>query len=278
MAVVLLPVVLLHAASFLLSLHDRDMRSFESRTITDAFGHRVHSYILPQPDADWNIIFIHGTPATGAIFGEQFKRPFPRANLVALDRPGFGKSGPAPRKPSLDDQANMVGVVLSCGEACRTILVGHSYGAPVALMAALKFTNQVAGVVLIGGSVDPSQERTYWIQRFADSPIVSWLLPRALRQCNRELLTLRNDLERLQPQLRSLALSVVMLHGSKDCQVPVANVNYLREQFSAVGHTNLFFPIVIPGYNHFIPWEHPQAVEAALDALTNRLARLAQVP
>ena len=271
-----LPVVLLHVASFLFSLHDRSMKPFASRVVTDSFGHTLRCYELKQPDAEWNIVFIHGTPATAAVFGEQFRHPFPRANLVALDRPGFGASGPDRRRPSLEDQANAIGALLTNEPTRRTILVGHSYGAPVALLAALKFTNEVAGVVLIGGSVDPAQERTYAIQRFADWPLVSWLVPRSLRQCNRELLTLRGDLVRLQPQLSALAVPVVMLQGGKDRQVPVANVDYLRAQLAAAGKTNLFDQLVFPDYNHFIPWEHPDAVEAAIRMVTDRLSRTAQ--
>jgi len=124
--------------------------------------------------------------------------------------------------------------------------------------------------VLIGGSIDPAQERTYTIQRFADWPLVSWLVPRSLRQCNRELLTLRGDLVRLQPELSALAVPVVMLHGGKDHQVPVANVDYLRTQFTAAGKTNLFDQLVFPDYNHFIPWEHPDAVEVAIKKVTGR--------
>jgi len=120
----------------------------------------------------------------------------------------------------------------------------------------LKFTNEIAGVVLIGGSVDPAQEKIYAIQRFADRPLVSWLVPRSLQQCNRELLTLRADLVRLKPQLPRLAVPVVMLHGRKDRQVPVANVDYLRGELAAAGKTNLFDQLVFPDYNHFIPWEH----------------------
>jgi len=271
-----LPVVLLHVASFVFSLHDRSMKPFASRVVTDSFGHTLRCYELKQPDAEWDIVFIHGTPATAAIFGEQFRHPFSRANLVALDRPGFGSSGPDRRRPSLEDQANAIGALLTNKPTRRTILVGHSYGAPVALLAALKFTNEVAGVVLIGGSVDPAQERTYAIQRVADWPILSWVLPRALRQCNRELLTLRGDLVRLQPELSALAVPVVMLQGGKDRQVPVANVDYLRTQFASAGKTNLFSPLVFPDYNHFIPWEHPDVVEAAIRMVTDHLSRPAQ--
>lgn len=252
------------------------MKPFASRVVTDSFGHTLRCYELNQPDAEWDIVFIHGTPATAAIFGEQFRHPFPRANLVALDRPGFGASGPDRRRPSLEDQVTAIGALLTNQSTRRTILVGHSYGAPVALLAALKFTNEVAGVVLIGGSVDPAQERTYTIQRFADCPLVSWLVPRSLRQCNRELLTLRGDLVRLQPQLPALAVPVVMIQGGKDRQVPVANVDYLRALLAAAGKTNLFDQLVFPDYNHFIPWEHPDAVETAIRMATGRLIRPAR--
>src|SRR5439155_12139488 len=168
-----------------------------------------------------------------------------------------------------EDQANAIGALLTR----KTILVGHSYGAPVALLAALKFTNEVAGVVLIGGSVDPAQERTYAIQRFAEWPLVSWLVPRSLRQCNRELLTLRCDLIRLRPQLSALGVPVVILQGGKDRQVPIANVDYLRDRLADAGKTNLFDQLVFSDYNHFIPWKHPEAVEAAIRMVTDRLSR-----
>src|SRR5882724_5242043 len=275
-ALMVLPILLLHFFSFLFSLHNRSMRAFSSRMVADSSGHQVRLYEHLEPGAEWNIVFIHGTPATAAVFGEQFRHPFPRANLTALDRPGFGASGPDRRHPSLEDQANAVGALLNSGSVRRTILVGHSYGAPVALLAALKFTNQVAGVVLVGGSVDPAQERTFAIQRFADWPLVSWLVPRSLRQCNRELLTLRADLERLQPQLSALAVPIVMLHGGKDRQVPLASVDYLRAQLAAAGKTNLFEQLVFPDYNHFIPWQHPDAVETAIRMVTDRLSHTAQ--
>jgi pimeloyl-ACP methyl ester carboxylesterase len=269
---------LLHLASFLFLLHDRNMRAYASRTLTDTFGHRIHYYQLEAAHALWQIVFIHGTPASAAVFGEQFKHPFPQANLVALDRPGFGLSTPGRPKPNLDDQANALEALLSKTAPRNIILVGHSYGAPIALLAALKFTNQVAGVVLVGGSVDPAQERTYVIQRIADWPVFSWVVPRPLRQCNRELLTLRKDLEVLQPRLKALGVPVVMVHGGRDRQVPIENVNYLKRQLANAGKGNLFSQIVKPGFNHFIPWEHPETVSAALSLLTNRITTGSQTP
>jgi len=58
--------------------------------------------------------------------------------------------------------------------------------------------------------------------------------------------------------------------------VPVANVDYLRAQLAAAGKTNLFDQLVFRDYNHFIPWEQPDAVEAAIRMATDRLSRTAQ--
>jgi pimeloyl-ACP methyl ester carboxylesterase len=270
---VIVPFIGMHCVSVVFALHDRSMKPFASKIVTSSFGHTLRCYELQQADAKWDIVFIHGTPATAAIFGEQFRHPFPGANLLASDRPGFGASRPYRREPSLDDQANAIGALLPHESTRKTILVGHSYGAPVALVAALKLPDQIAGVVLIGGSIDPAQERPFAIQRAADWPLVSWLAPRSLRQCNRELLTLRGDLEKLQSQLPKLAVPVVMLHGGKDYQVPISNVEYLRAQLAAAGRGNLFEPLVFPEYNHFIPWEHPEAVEAAIRIVSDRLSQ-----
>lgn len=270
---VVVPFIGMHCVSVVFALHDRSMKPFASKIVTSSFGHTLRCYELKQADAKWDIVFIHGTPATAAVFGEQFRHPFPGANLLAADRPGFGASGPDRRAPGLDDQANAIGALLPHERTRQTILVGHSYGAPVALVAALKFPNQIAGVVLIGGSIDPAQEQPYAVQRAADWPLVSWLAPRSLRQCNRELLTLRGDLVNLQSQLPKLAVPVVMLHGGKDHQVPVSNVEYVRTRLTNAGRGNLFEQLIFPEYNHFIPWEHQDAVEAAIRMVTDRLSQ-----
>ncbi len=93
------------------------------------------------------------------------------------------------------------------------------------------------------------------------------MLPRALRQCNREMLTVRADLEAIQSQLPRLAVPVVMLHGDRDPLVPVQNVAWLEQQLAISGKSNLFAKIILPGVNHFIPWEHPAEVERALRRL-----------
>jgi pimeloyl-ACP methyl ester carboxylesterase len=71
----------------------------------------------------------------------------------------------------------------------------------------------------------------------------------------------------MQKLLPNLSVPVVMLHGDKDPLVPVQNVAWLEQQLAAAGRSNLFAKIILPGVNHFIPWEHPGEVERGVHLL-----------
>jgi len=219
-----------------------------------------------------NLVFIHGTPGGAGVWAAQFADPFPRANLFAYDRPGFGGSKPVRAQPHLQQQADALITWLACLTTNRVLLVGHSYGSPIALLAALEHPDKIGGVLLIGGDVDPAQENPWWVQHIFGCRISSWLAPQALRQCNRELLTVRADLVEMQKQFPGLSVPVVMLHGDRDPQVPVENVAWLQQKLGALGKTNLFAKIILPGANHFIPWEHPLEVERSLRLLVKMTA------
>ena len=218
-----------------------------------------------------DLVFVHGSPGGAGVWASQFEAPS-NANLFAYDRPGFGKSKPARAQPHLQEQVDALMTLLACVTTNRVILVGHSYGSPITLLAALDHPDKIRGALLIGGDVDPAQEKPWFVQYIFGWRATSWLLPRALRQCNREMLSVRADLTEMQRLLPQLAVPVVMLHGGRDPLVPVENVAWLEQQFASVGKTNFFVKIVHPEYNHFIPWEHPAAVEEAV-SLLNQMAQ-----
>jgi len=175
-------------------------------------------------------------------------------------------------QPHLREQADALVTLLACSTTNRVLLVGHSYGSPIALLAALEHPAQIAGVLLIGGDVDPAQEKPWLVQYLFGWRVTSWLLPQALRQCNREMLTVRADLTEMQKLLPKLSAPVVMLHGDRDPLVPVENVAWLEQQLTAAGKSGLFAKIILPGVNHFIPWEHPAEVERGVRLLEKMAA------
>jgi pimeloyl-ACP methyl ester carboxylesterase len=249
---------------------------------TNGFTLRWAEKMAATNQAGFDLVFVHGSPGGAGVWATQFDTLATNANLFAYDRPGFGQSKPVLTQPHLQMQADALMTLLASATTNRVLLVGHSYGSPIALLATLEHPEKIRGALLIGGDVDPAQEKPFWVQYFFGWRITSWMLPRALRQCNREMLTVRDDLAAMQKQLPQLAVPVVMLHGDRDPLVPVENVAWLEQQLGALGKTNLFAKIILPGVNHFIPWEHPAEVERALrqldqmtsaQSLTNSLTR-----
>jgi len=214
-----------------------------------------------------DLVFVHGSPGGAGVWGTQFHSALTNANLLAYDRPGFGRSGPTQFQPHLQDQADALITLLAIATTNRVLLVGHSYGCPIAFLTALEHPDKIRGVLLIGGDVDPAQEKPWFIQYFFGWRVTSWLLPQALRQCNREMLTVHADLVAMQKLLPRLSVPVVMLHGDRDPLVPVENVAWLEQQLAGLGKSVWFAKIILPGVNHFIPWEHPADVERAVHEL-----------
>jgi pimeloyl-ACP methyl ester carboxylesterase len=223
-------------------------------------------------DAKLDLVFVHGTPGGAGVWAAQFQSPYPDANLFALDRPGFGGSRPSSQKPHLQMQVDSLFALVQSVTTNRVLLIGHSYGAPIVLLTALEHPEKVSGVLLIGGDVDPAEEHPLWIQYIFNWRCASWVLPHALRQCNRELLSVGTDLTRMQSMLPFLRVPVVMLHGDRDPLVPVQNVDWLKNQFALAGKSKLFASIVLPGVNHFIPWEHPDEVAKAIGMVNEMTA------
>ena len=228
----------------------------------------------PGPDSTgYDLVFIHGSPGGAGVWAAQFETPLPAANRFAYDRPGFGGSKPARLQPHLQLQVDGLMTWLAEATTNRVLVIGHSYGSPIAFLAALEHPDKIGGALLIGGDVDPAQEKPWLVQKFFGWRATSWLLPQSLRQCNREMLTVRGDLTQMQTMLPTLAVPVVMLHGDKDPLVPVENTAWMEQQLARLGKTNLFAKIILPGVNHFIPWEHPQEVERALRRLEDMASR-----
>jgi hypothetical protein len=49
-------------------------------------------------------------------------------------------------------------------------------------------------------------------------------------------------------------------------------VAWLEQQLTVLGKTNLFAKIILPGVNHFIPWEHPDEVAHGIHLLEEMAA------
>ena len=218
------------------------------------------SYLRAGDSRGTRLILVHGTPGSAAAWSDYVLSPPPGMEVLALDRPGFGSSGPARAMPSLADQAAAV-LALMPIDGRPVILLGHSLGGPIVARVAADHPDRVAGLVLLAASLDPALEEIHPMQYVGAWGLVKPLLPRMLRNANTELMALKPELEALAQVLPRITARVVIVHGTKDDLVPVANVAFMQKHLTGARcvHT-----VLLEGQNHFLPWNSESTVREAI--------------
>ena len=217
-----------------------------------------------QEKIEQAILFVHGSPGSMDAYLDYMADTalLKHADLVTFDRPGFGNSGFGVSEPSLARQADLVAEIMRQLGYKRYFLVGHSYGAPVILQAAVRHPELVAGLCFIAGSVSPTLEpkNVSW-RKWIDLPLLRDLLPVSMRVSNEELMSLKQDLNMLEDDWQALSMPVSIIHGSADALVPFANLDYAKLQL--VSSDSVLIK-VFPGESHFILWTKQKEVSDEL--------------
>ena len=206
------------------------------------------------------VVFVHGTPGNARGWSDYLMQVPDGFHYIAIDRPGFGKSGPDDAVVSLPEQAAAVAEVIRAQHAGRAILVGHSLGGPVVAQTAADAPELVSALVILAGSLDPAQENVPFVQYMGDTWPVSAMLPRMMRNANREIIYLKRELDHLAPRLEAIRMPVVIVHGMEDPLVPFANVAFMKSHLTGAALSI----DAIPKQNHFLPWNAKAHVLAAV--------------
>ena len=222
------------------------------------------SYLRAGEADGARVIMVHGTPGSATAWADYLLSPPPGIELVALDRPGFGRSGPVDAVIRLADQAAAVSALMRHDER-PVVLVGHSLGGAVVARVAADQPQRVGAIVLLAASLDPALETIHPVQHLGAWPPMKALLPRAIRNANAELMALKVELQALERALARITGDVVIVHGTDDDLVPVANVPFAQSRLCAARSVRV---VLLEGRNHFLPWNSEAAVR---DAIRNAL-------
>jgi len=206
------------------------------------------------------LILVHGTPGSATGWNDYLLDPPPGMEVVALDRPGFGRSAALGAVPFLDAQAAAVAALLPM-DGRRAVLLGHSLGGAIVARVAANHPTRIAALVLLSASLDPALEVIHPLQWLGAWAPVRWLLPRALAHANAELMALKPELEALASLLPRIAAPVFLVHGTRDDLVPLANVAYLQSRLSGACSVTT---LLLEGRNHFLPWNSADLVRDAI--------------
>ena len=212
------------------------------------------------------LIMIHGAP--GAWYGSrnllddpQLQKEF---HLIAVDRLGYNKSryrGKRKAVPSIDVQAEAIHEVLRLNKSKKTgVVMGSSYGAPIAANIAIKYPLQFHHVMMLAPAIDPSLEKFWWFHRYLQSGILVRLLPRYIRNATEEKFAHVGELQKLDARWSGLNVSVSVMQGGRDYIIEPANLDYARKVLSGKEATFIY----LPEASHIIRWHYVDTIKAVL--------------
>jgi len=218
------------------------------------------------PDTLPPLLLIHGAP--GAWYGSRnllddslLRLKF---QIISVDRPGYNKSSLKQHKKTarqIGVQANVLYQALQLNHSGKKgIVMGSSYGGPIAARIAIDHPESFYHVVLIAGAIDPDHEKFWWFNKFVHRGPLKWMLPKFFRSATNEKYAHEKELRSLLPLWSKLEVPVTFVQGDADNTVMPVNLAFAKRVMA--GKQAEF--ILVPGGGHLIRWQHPELVQQIL--------------
>lgn len=247
------------------------------------------------------VVLIHGNPGdVGDFEFGTISELSHKYRVIAIDRPGHGTSDrPAEKGESVEYQAKLLHQTLSNLGIQRPVLVGHSWGASLALLYALEYPTEVSGLVLLAPPAYPDDKRNSLLAGVIKTPVVgdfsilmgklisgrqelkhsleqafspqsvpddyyksansSWFGQKQLKAYFEDELALNDCLKKMVDRYSGIKIPVIIVAGEED-KIVSPKDNAYRLQ-NAIPGSRL---IKLKKTGHEIPLTHPKSIFAAL--------------
>ncbi len=232
---------------------------------------RVINYLHAGDENLPLIVFVHGSPGSLSAFIHFMDDSvlLKHAQLVSVDRAGFGESNFGYAEKSIQKQAQYLKPILDKYKNNKPIiLVGHSLGGPVIARMAMDYPGLVDGLVIVAGSIDPDLEpNETWFRAPLATPFLNWILPRSFRASNFEIYKLKPELQEMLPLWTKITCPVVVIQGNKDDLVSPKNADFAKKMLTNASSLDF---IIREDMSHFVPWQHPELIREGILKLLKR--------
>jgi pimeloyl-ACP methyl ester carboxylesterase len=217
---------------------------YEGRTLRYMSLHRHDS--LPT------VFFLHGSPSTMSVYNVYYSDTLftEWANVIAVDRPGYGFSGLGRSEKSVERQAEYMWKILENeGFPSPLYIIGSSYGGTVATKMAMLHPEKVDGMVLVSASLAPGEEKTYPISYLIRYRPFRWLLPSMIMVANDEKLSHYKALNGMVPFWDRIITPVVLIQGTADKLIYPSNSDFARNNLLNASYIDYH---LLDGEGHFL--------------------------
>jgi pimeloyl-ACP methyl ester carboxylesterase len=186
---------------------------------------------LASPSGALPLVLVHGLAVSHRYLMPLAAELAGHHPVHVVDLPGFGLSGDPGRVLGVAEHADHLAAWLEAGGLAPVAMLGNSFGCQIAVELAVRHPDRVAGLVLVGPTMDPSA-------RTAPRQILRWLwdtvredplqLPILLRDVrdagpHRVVGTLAHALrDPIEAKLPQVKVPVLVTRGSSEPIVPSA--------------------------------------------------------
>ena len=228
------------------------------------FDKELHYAVVNKNDSLPLLVFIHGAP--GAWYGymnlmddsvlqTKFK-------LIAVDRLGYGKSGYGKTELSTQIQALSIKKIIDAENTSnkKVVLMGRSYGAPIAAWLAINYPQQVKELIMISPVIDPEKEKFYWFSNIGKWKAVQLFLPKMLNVATNEKFAHQKEMKIMLPKWKKLHVSTTVITGENDRIADTANFSFAKKYLINCP-TNF---IKLKNTGHLVTYEQPDLIKQLL--------------
>lgn len=205
-------------------------------------------------------LLLHGAPSSMVKYRAWFADSslYSKTKLVAIDRPGYGKSNYGSAVVSIERQSALVAPLLKkLAENGPITVCGSSYGGSVAAKLAMDYQPFIKSLILQSASVQPNSERVPKVARWIHSPL-GIVFPRWARVATKEKYAHSKELEKIQDGWGRITCPVWVIHGSADDLIYPSNATYAVSCLE--GHTHVKY-VPIESAEHNIYWTRRDTIK-----------------
>lgn len=204
------------------------------------------------------LVFVHGTIGSSTDFIKYMTDSLLliKANMISYDRIGYNFNDKNSVQESIAFESNMLKDIIKKLNPKKTILVGYSYGGPIALAVKQKLNK----IVLLAPAVYSEVEPMPWAINLYKSKITRWLVPDVWQEASKEKISHIKDLQSLESNWNSSLNKIISIHGTSDWIVPYENSIFLQNQFPK----EQFKLVTIKNVGHGLIWSNFKEIKQQL--------------
>jgi pimeloyl-ACP methyl ester carboxylesterase len=215
------------------------------------------------------LLFIHGAPGRwyGYINYLSDSTLLENFQMISIDRAGYGNSSKGGTVTSIAQQALLLQPIIDKYSKVPIIIIGRSYGGPIASYLAALNKVKVKALLLISNAADPQLEKFWWFSKPVQSKIGKLLFRKPIDVSSDEKFAHQKELEKMTPLWKEIIQPTIILQGGKDFIIYPQNGKYTDSVLVNAPHQYIF----LPNNGHLISNEQPTLVKNCLFDLMNQV-------